>query len=49
MTVTNKYVLSGMDYNLNFLLLCVQVGIGQTDISAAKTYVSRSPPFALLQ
>src|SRR5437762_1272892 len=29
MTVTNKYVLSGMDYNLNFLLLCVQVRIGQ--------------------
>jgi GDP-mannose transporter len=25
MTVTNKYVLSGMDYNLNFFLLCVQV------------------------
>ena len=26
MTVTNKYVLSGTDYNLNFFLLCVQVG-----------------------
>jgi GDP-mannose transporter len=25
MTVTNKYVLSGLDYNLNFFLLCVQV------------------------
>lgn len=25
MTVTNKYVLSGTDYNLNFFLLCVQV------------------------
>lgn len=25
MTVTNKYVLSGVDYNLNFFLLCVQV------------------------
>lgn len=25
MTVTNKYVLSGMDFNLNFFLLCVQV------------------------
>ncbi|KAK2765917.1 GDP-mannose transporter into the lumen of the Golgi [Arachnomyces sp. PD_36] len=24
MTVTNKYVLSGLDFNLNFLLLCVQ-------------------------
>jgi GDP-mannose transporter len=27
MTTTNKYVLSGLDYNLNFLLLAVQVGI----------------------
>lgn len=26
MTVMNKYVLSGLDFNLNFLLLCVQVG-----------------------
>lgn len=26
MTVTNKYVLSGRDFNLNFFLLCVQVG-----------------------
>jgi GDP-mannose transporter len=25
MTVTNKYVLSGVDFNLNFFLLCVQV------------------------
>jgi GDP-mannose transporter len=25
MVVTNKYVLSGLDYNLNFLLLSVQV------------------------
>lgn len=25
MTVTNKYVLSGRDFNLNFLLLAVQV------------------------
>jgi GDP-mannose transporter len=25
MTTTNKYVLSGLDYNLNFFLLCVQV------------------------
>lgn len=24
MTVTNKYVLSGLDFNLNFFLLCVQ-------------------------
>jgi GDP-mannose transporter len=28
MTVTNKYVLSGTDYNLNFFLLCVQVRVG---------------------
>ena len=26
MTVTNKYVMSGLNYNLNFFLLCVQVG-----------------------
>lgn len=25
MTVMNKYVLSGLDFNLNFFLLCVQV------------------------
>lgn len=25
MTVLNKYVLSGLDFNLNFFLLCVQV------------------------
>lgn len=25
MTVTNKYVLSGLGFNLNFFLLCVQV------------------------
>ena len=25
MTVTNKYVLGGMNFNLNFFLLCVQV------------------------
>lgn len=25
MTVTNKYVLSGFGFNLNFFLLCVQV------------------------
>lgn len=25
MTVTNKYVLSGLNFNLNFFLLCVQV------------------------
>jgi GDP-mannose transporter len=38
MTVTNKYVLSGMDYNLNFLLLCVQVRIGQAAILRSQTY-----------
>ena len=27
MTVTNKYVLSGTGFNLNFFLLCVQVSI----------------------
>lgn len=27
MTVTNKYVLSGLDFNLNFFLLCVQVWV----------------------
>jgi GDP-mannose transporter len=26
MTCTNKYILGGIDYNLNFFLLCVQVG-----------------------
>ena len=25
MTVTNKYVLSGLDFNLNFFLLMIQV------------------------
>lgn len=28
MTVTNKYVLSGTGFNMNFLLLCVQVSRG---------------------
>lgn len=27
MTVTNKFVLSGSGFNLNFFLLCVQVGV----------------------
>lgn len=27
MTVMNKFVLSGTDFNLNFFLLCVQVSI----------------------
>ena len=30
MTVMNKFVLSGMDFNLNFFLLCVQVGDART-------------------
>ena len=29
MTTTNKYVLSGVDYNLNFFLLAVQVRSGK--------------------
>jgi len=29
MTVTNKYVLGGRDFNLNFFLLCVQVSCGR--------------------
>jgi hypothetical protein len=39
MTVTNKYVLSGFDFNLNFFLLCVQVSqnshLTQTSADAA--------------
>jgi hypothetical protein len=35
MTVTNKYCLSGLDFNLNFFLLCVQV------------CSRHSPPFSL--
>jgi len=31
MTVTNKYVLSGLDFNLNFFLLMVQVGRVQSN------------------
>jgi GDP-mannose transporter len=30
MTVTNKYVLSGLDFNLNFFLLTVQVSYGRS-------------------
>jgi GDP-mannose transporter len=29
MTTTNKYVLSGVDYNLNFFLLAVQVRLAE--------------------
>jgi hypothetical protein len=37
MTVTNKYVLSGMDFNLNFLLLCVQSAVALLAIQTCKT------------
>lgn len=47
MTVTNKYVLSGLDFNLNFFLLCVQVGFGTP--RGVLWYTNRySPWFALL-
>ena len=36
MTVTNKYVLSGTGFNLNFLLLCVQVSDDGTTSHARK-------------
>ena len=43
MVVTNKYVLSGLDYNLNFLLLAVQVGA----LSLGRRNADRrSPSFA---
>lgn len=32
MTVMNKYVLSGLDFNLNFFLLCVQVRCFPRDV-----------------
>ncbi|KAF2638999.1 GDP-mannose transporter [Massarina eburnea CBS 473.64] len=37
MTVTNKYVLSGVDFNLNFFLLAVQAIVCVVAISACKT------------
>jgi len=37
MTVTNKYVLSGMDFNLNFLLLCIQSAVALLAIQTCKT------------
>ncbi|KAF2404697.1 Golgi GDP-mannose transporter [Trichodelitschia bisporula] len=37
MTVTNKYVLSGLDYNLNFFLLCVQSVVCVIAIQTAKS------------
>ena len=36
MTVTNKYVLSGRDFNLNFFLLCVQSVVCVLAISICK-------------
>lgn len=36
MTVTNKYVLSGRDFNLNFFLLCVQSVVCVAAISVCK-------------
>ncbi|KAJ5081380.1 hypothetical protein NUU61_009644 [Penicillium alfredii] len=37
MTVMNKYVLSGLDFNLNFLLLCVQSLVCITAIQSCKS------------
>ncbi|TKA48332.1 GDP-mannose transporter 1, partial [Cryomyces minteri] len=37
MTVTNKYVLSGMDFNLNFFLLCVQSVVCVMAIQSCKS------------
>jgi GDP-mannose transporter len=37
MTVTNKYVLSGLDYNLNFFLLCVQSVVCVVAIQTCKS------------
>ncbi|KAF1985934.1 golgi GDP-mannose transporter-like protein [Aulographum hederae CBS 113979] len=37
MTVTNKYVLSGLDYNLNFFLLCVQSVVCVVAIQSCKS------------
>lgn len=37
MTVMNKYVLSGLDFNLNFLLLCVQSVVCVTAIQTCKS------------
>jgi GDP-mannose transporter len=37
MTVTNKYVLSGFDFNLNFFLLCVQSVVCVAAIQTCKS------------
>jgi hypothetical protein len=49
MTVTNKYVLSGTDYNLNFFLLCVQVRIPPAQAAKMLTNIVPSRLCALLQ
>ena len=36
MTVTNKYVLSGVDFNLNFFLLCIQVCRAITSVGSSE-------------
>ena len=38
MTVTNKYVLSGLGFNLNFFLLCVQVCWATVSPKSPKAY-----------
>ncbi len=38
MTVTNKYVLSGSGFNLNFFLLCVQSVVCVIAIQTCKTF-----------
>lgn len=50
MTVMNKYVLSGLDFNLNFLLLMVQVcGNMQRLFSSASGLILYSPLSVLLR
>lgn len=49
MTVMNKYVLSGLDFNLNFLLLCVQVGFDMVYCCIEDTCADLKPFFFLLQ
>lgn len=44
MTVTNKYVLSGYDFNMNFLLLTIQVskGISLSSVQCALHFMIRT-------
>lgn len=49
MTVMNKYVLSGLDFNLNFLLLCVQVCGGFCSLDPRRIANTNSLWSALLQ